>query len=321
MLIEEISRRKMHHTQNGRFFNPWHPNSRRNFFDLLKWKLFSSNIYRDQKKRQIPFNVITPDISKLDQTSSDYMIWLGQSTILMKINAKVILTDPVFWNINFFLKRTIRLPIDPEKLPAIDYVLVSHGHYDHLDTRSIRFLRERSDPYFVSGPGYENYFRSIGTSKHIVLDWWDTYAKDDIILTALPVQHWSKRGLFDTDQMLWCSFLIEHGMKKYYWVGDSGYFEGYKEIGEKFGPIDVLLIPIGSYEPRWFMKTFHVTPEEAMLVAKEVRARYFVPIHWGTFDLTDEPLWLPILHLKEIYQGHTNPALKILEHGGHLIPD
>lgn len=320
MLLEEISRRKIHHTRHGRFYNPWNPNSR-NFFDLFKWKLFSRNIYRDQKKRDVPFKVIKPDLEELDRTARDYMIWLGQSTVLMKINGKVIITDPVFWNINFFLKRKTRLPIDPEKLPAVNYVLVSHGHYDHLDTRSIKFLWERFNPYFVSRPGYENYFRSIGTSKHIVMDWWETYVQDDIVLTALPAQHWSRRGLFDTNRMLWCSFLIEHRMKKYYWVADSGYFEGYKEIGDKFGPIDVLFIPIGAYEPRWFMKTFHVNPEEAILVAKDLRARYFVPIHWGTFDLTDEPLWLPISHLRQIYQEHVGTGMKILEHGEYLIPD
>ncbi len=106
---------------------------------------------------------------------------------------------------------------------------------------------------------------------------------------------------------------------KYYWIGDSGYYEGYKEIGEKFGPIDILFVPVGAYEPRWFMKSYHVNPEEAIQVAKDVQAINFIPIHWGTFDLTDEPLWLPIKHLKEIYKEDSNPKLRVLEHGGHFI--
>lgn len=316
--IEEIAKKRIHHSENGRFINPWYKNTRRNFFDVMKWLVFSKNIYREEKKLPVTFKIHRPDFSSLDKTAENYMVWLGHSTLLMKVRNKMFITDPVLWNINSFIKRKTSLPIDPEKLPVIDYVLISHGHYDHLDTRSVRFLKERYDPFFVSGPGYEKYFKKIGTSKHIILDWWEEHITENIEITSLPVQHWSKRSLFDTDKMLWCSFLIQDGMTKYYWVGDSGYYEGYKEIGEKFGPIDILFIPIGAYEPRWFMKTFHVNPEEAIQIAKDIRAKHFVPIHWGTFDLTDEPLWLPVRHLKEIYKDGSNPVAIFLEHGESL---
>jgi L-ascorbate metabolism protein UlaG (beta-lactamase superfamily) len=319
MSIEEIARKKLHHGKDSRFFNPWCPNCRKSYIDLLRWMVFSRNIYKEEKRKETKFNITTPDIFSLNKMSKDYALWLGHSTVFMRIGSKTIITDPVFWDINFFLKRKTPLPIDPKDLPKIDYVLISHGHYDHLDTKSIKFLKEHFNPSFISGPGYRDYFTSIGISKQIILDWWEGYEIENIKITSLPVQHWSKRGLFDTDKMLWCSFLIEHNNKKYYWIADSGYYEGYKEIGNKFGPIDVLFAPVGSYEPRWFMKTYHVNPEEAIQVAKDVRAKNFIPTHWGTFDLTDEPLWLPIKHLKEIYRDESNPGLTVLEHGGHFI--
>ncbi len=334
MSIEEIAKNKAHHGKDGRFYNPWCEGCRKSFADLLKWMVFSKNIYKEEKKKDVKFNVVKPDFDSLNKIGNDYIVWLGHSTVLMRIGGKFIITDPVLWDINFLLKRKTPFPIEPEKLPHIDYVLISHGHYDHLDTKSIKFLKERFNPFFVSGPGYEDYFASIGVVKHITLDWWEDYEIEGIKITSLPVQHWSKRGLFDTDKMLWCSFLIEKapspiplpqgegskGRVKFYWIADSGYYEGYKEIGEKFGPIDVLFVPLGAYEPRWFMKTYHVNPEEALQVAKDVRAKNFIPIHWGTLDLTDEPLWLPIKHLKEIYKDESNPKLRLLEHGGHFIP-
>jgi L-ascorbate metabolism protein UlaG (beta-lactamase superfamily) len=317
--IEEVARGKSHHREDGSFFNPWCRDCSKSFFDYLKWR-FSRSVYHEEKKKEVMLNVERPDFPSLERGSGDYMVWLGHSTLLMRVGNKKIITDPIFWGVNFLIRRKTPFPIEPEKLPHIDYVLISHGHYDHLDTKTIEFLKNRFDPFFISGPGYEDYFASVGISKHIVLDWWQNHEDQNITITALPVHHWSKRGLFDTNRMLWSSFLIERESVKYYWVGDSGYYGGYKEIGKKFGPVDILFVPIGGYEPRWFMKTYHVNPEEAVEIAKDVRAKTFIPIHWGTFDLTDEPLWLPIEHLKEIYNAGEGPALEILDQGGYFFP-
>ncbi|MBI5598213.1 MAG: MBL fold metallo-hydrolase [Deltaproteobacteria bacterium] len=335
MSLEEIVRGKKHHGKDGRFFNPWCPDCRRSTIEFLKWR-FSKNPYREEKKNEAGFDAVRPDFSSLDNDTgragqlagpagppaghAGYAVWLGHATVFIKAGGKAIITDPVLWDISFFLKRKTPFPVEPERLPHIDYVLISHGHYDHLDTKSVRFLKERFDPVFITAPGYESYFKSIGVSKHIALDWWEEYADGDLRIRALPVQHWSKRGLFDTDTMLWASFLIGHGSKKYYWIGDSGYFEGLKEIGEKFGPMDVMFAPIGAYEPRWFMKTYHMNPEEALQAASDARAKVFIPIHWGTFDLTDEPLSQPLERLRGAYKEGNGPlALKILGHGGHIV--
>ncbi|MBI5810946.1 MAG: MBL fold metallo-hydrolase [Deltaproteobacteria bacterium] len=313
--------KKRNRDKNGRFFNPWHGSdiSAGRYLQLIKWLVFSKNQYRAAKKKPVEFRMERPDFKGLDAIGKDYLVWLGHSTVFIRAGGKAIITDPIFWDINFLIRRKTGLPIRPEDLPPVDYVLISHGHFDHLNTRSIRFLHKRDDPVFIAGPGFEGYFKSVGAARYIALDWWAAHTGDGVKITALPVQHWSKRGFFDTNRMLWCSFLIESAGARYYWIGDTGYYEGFKEIGERLGPVDVLMAPVGAYEPRWFMQRFHVNPEEAVRIARDVGARLVIPIHWGTFDLTDEPLWLPIKRLKEIVDPDAGPPVKILNHGGHFI--
>lgn len=282
---------------------------------------FSESKWAAEKKRPVSFEVIKPDFTALEKTGKDYIVWLGHSTAVIKTSGKRIITDPVFWNVTRFVKRKTPLPVDPAGLGRIDYVLISHSHYDHLNTESVRFLKERFDPVFICGPGYGDYFKPIGITRFIELNWWEGHTADGLRITSLPVQHWSKRTLSDTNKRLWTSYLIESRGMKYYYIGDTGYYEGFKEIGGKFGPIDVLMVPVGAYEPRWFMKTNHVNPEEALMIARDVRAKTVIPIHWGTFDLTDEPLWLPIEHLKEIYDSGKDPQMRILPHGGSWTLD
>jgi L-ascorbate metabolism protein UlaG (beta-lactamase superfamily) len=319
MLVSRAIRGK-----DGRYSNPWQSPAPNRFLKLIKWLLFSKNAFGAEKKRPFAgFPIERPDFNALDSIGEDYSVWLGHSTVFIRAGGTSLLTDPVFWNVTPFIRRKTPLPVEPVDLPRVDVVLVSHGHYDHLNARSIRFLKDTSDPVFVSAPGYDRFFRSMGTTRHVVLDWFESMDLGGVRITSLPAQHWSKRTVFDTNRHLWCSYLIEHSGYKAYWIGDTGYYEGFREIGEKFGPVDILFVPIGAYEPRWFMEGFHVNPEEALKVARDLNARTIVPIHWGTFDLSDEPLWLPIEHLKEInkeiHDDKAGPELKVLKHGGHLV--
>ncbi len=316
MTFEELSKRKLHHKGDSTFFNPWCDECRRGISDFLYWKLVSTNRYAEQKKRPVILSARRPDFGVLEAGEKDYAVWLGHSTVLIRANGIRILTDPVFGDINFLMKRKTAFPLEPENLPAIHYVVISHNHYDHLDIASITLLKKLFDPQFVTGPGYGDFFKTI-TDKHITLDWWETHEAKGVRITSLPAQHWSRRGIFDTNGMLWASYLVEGKGKRYYWAGDTGYFPAFREYGEKFGPVDAAFLPIGSYEPRWFMGVNHLNPEEALKAAVELRARIFIPIHWGTFDLTDEPLYLPIERLKEAAKDAPNkPRLKILDHGG-----
>ena len=310
--------RKAHHN-NGRYLNPWLKETRASYWGLIKWKLLSRNRFKEERKRPFSFKVETPDFTSLDRSGSDYIVWLGHSTVLIKAGSKTIITDPVFWDVNFLIRRKAPFPIDPERLPRIDICLISHGHYDHLNTRSVAFLKERHNPLFITGPGYEEYFRPLGPIRHVPLDWNEEYSIEGVRIRSLPCQHWTKRTLFDTNRMLWCSFLIESKGKKYYWIGDTGYYEGFRSIGSRHGPVDVLIVPIGAYEPRWFMKGAHVNPEEALLIARDVSARLVIPAHWGTFDITDEPLWMPPERLREVHDPSKDPLVKILNHGGSLV--
>ncbi|MEK7773981.1 MAG: MBL fold metallo-hydrolase [Deltaproteobacteria bacterium] len=315
---------KPHKDRNHRFYNSWAQKRKWVSIDLVKWLVFSKNRFREEKKKPVTFPVERPDFELLKKENSDYIVWLGHSTVLMSVGGKTVITDPVFRDVNFIIKRKTPFPVDPDALPRIDYVLISHGHYDHLNTKSVKFLKERFDPVFVSGPGYEDYFKSTGISRRVTIGWWEEHSDAGLRITSIPVQHWSRRTIFDANRMLWCGFLMENlpNGKKYCWLGDTGYFDGFKDIGERFGPMDFLLVPVGAYEPRWFMKPSHLNPEEALMAARDLRAKTVIPIHWGTFDLTDEPLYLPIERLKEVYDDASGMELKILNHGGHIvIPD
>lgn len=318
--IEVMAKEKMHHRKDGRFFNPWCDDCQKSFFDFLKWK-FSSNDYSSRKEERPHIPLEKPDIKALEASGEDWFIWLGHSSVLMKAGGKYLITDPVFEGAIIFVDRETPSPIDIDELPGLDYILISHGHYDHLDTDTLIKLNKKFSPEVISGPGYEDYFSSIGIKKRIPLDWWESYDDGEISIRSLPAQHWSKRTLFDSHGMLWCSFIIDSAKMRYYWLGDGGYFRGFKEIGDKFGPFGIAFLPIGAYEPRWFMKSHHMSPEEALIAAKDLKTKRLIPIHWGTFDLTDEPLDLPLKEVKEKHYPFRNDfELKTLPIGGvHIV--
>ena len=318
--IEVMAKEKMHHRKNGKFSNPWCEDCQKSFFDFLKWQ-FSSNEYGSRKEKHPHIPLERPDIKALEASGEDWFIWLGHSSVLMKTGGKYLITDPVFEGATIFVDRETPFPINIDELPKLDYILISHGHYDHLDTDTLKMLNKKFSPEVISGPGYEDYLSSIGIKKRIPLDWWDSYDDGEISIRSLPAQHWSKRTLFDSYGMLWCSFIIARGEIRYYWLGDGGYFRGFKEIGDKLGPFDIAFLPIGAYEPRWFMKSHHMSPEEALIAAKDLKAQMLIPIHWGTFDLTDEPLDLPPEEVRnKHYPFRKDFELETLPIGGvHIV--
>ena len=184
-----------------------------------------------------------------------------------------------------------------EELPRIDVVLISHNHYDHLDEQSVIALNAQKGgpPLFIVPLGIERWLHGVGITHTRALDWWDTVQVQELTVHLVPVQHWSRRTLADTNTTLWGGFVIEgesRGKKRrVFFSGDTGYSkQHFSEIGSRFGGVDLALIPIGAYEPRWFMSAQHVNPEEAVQVHRDLRARLSVGIHWGTFQLTDEPI-------------------------------
>jgi N-acyl-phosphatidylethanolamine-hydrolysing phospholipase D len=202
-----------------------------------------------------------------------------------------------------------------EDLPEIDIVLISHNHYDHLDRNTIEFLGNK--PMYLVPLGVGEFFEALEITRYEEFDWWDTIKINTIEFICTPAQHFSGRNLFDSNKTLWCGWILKDTLISVYFAGDTGYFPVFKEIGEKFGPIDLAAMPIGSYEPRWYMEPVHMNPEQAVDAYLDVKARYFIPIHWGTFNLGEEPIYEPATLLRrEIKKRKLDENLFwILKHG------
>jgi len=316
--LEEMTIKKAHHRGNpGGFLNPWLTEGEPGgLLRFLKWK-FSNNPYAEEKKNPPRFTVIPTNVAEIE-SQGDSITYLGHATLWIHLLNQNVITDPVFSNaIVYFIKRHAPFPVPLAALPPFQVVLISHSHYDHLDQASIQRLGNK--PLYLTPLGYKDWFESVVPGARVIeLDWFETVVHQGITYRLLPVQHWTKRTLFDTNKRLWGSWLIEGNGRKVYFGADSGYFQGYREFGRKYGPIDAALLPVGLYEPRWFMKTYHLNPEEAVRAAKELRAGVIIPQQWGTFDLTDEPLTLPPQDYRSAARdaGLTEKEAPLIPHGG-----
>ena len=246
---------------------------------------------------RIPENLA---ISKFNELSaSNTITWLGHSTFLLRIGGKIILTDPFLTDraspFSFVGGVTRYVPpgITVKNLPEIDIIVVSHNHYDHLDLQTICALYNKDSIDVFVPVGLKSNFLDCGYSKVYELDWWKEKSLDGLNIAALPAVHDSGRGLTDKDETLWASWAIISGKNKYYFGGDTGYSPVFKEIGGTYGPFNLAIVPIGAYEPRKLMWMSHVTPEEAVEIGKDIKAKVLVGGHWGTIELSDEDHWEP----------------------------
>jgi len=269
----------------------------RPFSEFFRWQ-------RDRWSLDIPppkmdLAPIAADLAFLRANKSEFAAtWIGHATVLVQLGGLNVLTDPHFSERAFPVqfagpKRWQPPAIAMKDLPHIDVVFVSHNHYDHLDEGSVRALNAQpgGPPLFVVPLGLERWLAGAGITNAKPLDWWDSVAVGAAKITLTPVQHWSRRSYSDTNTTLWGGMALESGGRRVFFAGDTGYsVQHFNEIGARFGGFDLALIPIGAYEPRWFMRQQHVNPEEAVMIHREVRARLSIGVHWGTFLLTDEPL-------------------------------
>ncbi|MEO6028846.1 MAG: MBL fold metallo-hydrolase [Candidatus Binatia bacterium] len=254
---------------------------------FLARKVWTSTVGRSGAAALVPY-----DPTAL--AASPSVTWIGHATFLVRMDGVTFLTDPMFSKraspLSFAGPPRLVAPGVPlDALPPIDFVTLSHDHYDHTDLPSIAALAKRG-ARFIVGLGMGDLVRSVG-GEAIELDWWQSTTIGGVQVHCVPAQHFSGRGLFDGDRRLWAGWVVEGPNRRFYHAGDTGSFEGFKEIGKRFGPIDLAALPIGAYEPHAdIMRFVHVNPEEAVQIALAVGARRAVGMHWGTFDLTDEPL-------------------------------
>lgn len=224
--------------------------------------------------------------------------WVGHSTLLIQLDGVNILTDP-HWSdraspVSFAGPKRVAPPgVSFENLPPIDLVLISHDHYDHLDTETVRRLARSHHPFFLVPLGLKAWFAELGITEVEELDWWESRRVKGLTVICLPAQHFSGRTLWDRNQRLWSGWVVAGDAKRIFFAGDTGYYEVFKEIGNRLGPFDLAAVPIGAYLPRSIMQMTHLTPEEALQVFAAVRGQRLVAIHWGTFDLTEEPIEEP----------------------------
>jgi L-ascorbate metabolism protein UlaG (beta-lactamase superfamily) len=224
--------------------------------------------------------------------------WVGHATLLIQMDGVNVLTDPQ-WSpraspFSFAGPKRVTPPgLRLEDLPPVHLVLISHDHYDHLDVATVQKLHETHRPRFLVPLGLKAWFADLGITDVEELDWWQSRTERGLTLTAVPAQHFSGRTLWDRNRRLWCGWTIAGRDRRLFFAGDSGYNEVFKEIGTRLGPFDLAAVPIGAYLPPVIMKPSHTTPEEALQILEDVGGRAMVPIHWGTFDLADEPLEEP----------------------------
>jgi L-ascorbate metabolism protein UlaG (beta-lactamase superfamily) len=285
---------------NGKtFFNPGEE-SGRGLLDLLRWKL-TSRAATWPKHVKVDRQPLPP----APVLEGVVATWVGHATFLVRTASATILTDPVFSDVagplSWLGPRRVAPPgVDFDVIPRVDLVLLSHDHYDHCDMPTLRRLAKRDDPLVVSPLGHRSLLAAAGLSRIVELDWWETHAcLPGADVTLVPARHWSRRRPFGTNTRLWGGFMLRSGGRRVYFAGDSGYQEGlFAEIGRRCGAPDLAMIPIGAYEPRWFMKDAHMNPAEAVRVHREVGARRSIAMHWGTFQLTDEAFEAPVQALE-----------------------
>jgi L-ascorbate metabolism protein UlaG (beta-lactamase superfamily) len=305
------------HCDGERFFNPLE--NARPLADVIKW---ARTRQRTPWPARVALTPHDPPPARVDP-GRVAVTFIGHSTFLLRTASIVVLTDPVFTTHAGPFGRLgparVRPPaIAAADLPPIDLVLVSHNHYDHLQPSSLRRFRETAA--FVAPLGVA---KQLGLPKRKIheLDWWDTTRIGNAEITCVPAQHFSARTPWDRNRTLWCGYIVRVDGVVIYFAADTGYTPQFKEIGERCPSIDLALLPIGAYEPRWFMSPVHMNPEEAVRAHQDVRARVSIGMHFGTFQLTDEGIDEPLRALERANASHGVKAdsFRTLEFGESVV--
>jgi len=294
------------------FFNPDAAQAR-GFVDVLRWKLTS------RPERSAPFvsDVIPSQPPSCVEDGQLRVTLINHSTLLIQQSGAHILTDPI-WSeraspFSSIGPRRRRAPgVQWGDVPRIDIVLLSHNHYDHLDIATLRRLADRGQSHFIVPAGLAGWLKSRGIGPAHELDWGDSLPAASATVHSVPALHFSARGLFDRNRTLWCGYVIEAAGRIIYFAGDTGFGEHFAQIRERFGAPRLALLPIGAYEPRWFMAPVHMAPDDAIRAHKILAARTSIAIHHGTFQLGDEAIDTP---KKQLRADGASDSFLVLDNG------
>lgn len=316
-----------HHDPDGGFRNPWPGSAPHGFGGFIKWMLTRSG--RNSAASNIPTPAPPPESFPPPSPDALRVTWVGHSSFLIQFDGMNILTDPI-WSeraspVGFAgPKRLVPPGMALEVLPKIDVTVLSHDHYDHLDDRTVRRLIEQFPEMSWLAPlGVGNFLRKRGTSSVQELDWWAEATVGSASFGCTPAQHFSGRYPWNRNATLWCGWTIRIGKTRVFFAGDTGLHPEFAAIAKRFGPFDLSILPIGAYDPRWFMQTVHMAPEEAITAFSSLGSDHpnhpgvMVGSHWGTFQLTDEPVGEPPVVARDAWSEANLPAesLWILAHG------
>jgi N-acyl-phosphatidylethanolamine-hydrolysing phospholipase D len=313
-----------HHRRRG-FRNP-HNHDAHDGWDALRW--LPGFLLKPYSRPRLPQH--RPDLARLhDPAGTDLLTWIGHSSFLLQLGGRSLVTDPHLTARASPLRRIgprrlQRPALDFADLPPLDLALISHNHYDHLDEPTVvRLAREHPSLRFVVPLGLADWFARRDIHRVTELDWWQHADFDGLRVHAVPAQHFSGRGAHDRNSTLWCGFVVESGDRRCYFAGDTGYSPDFTDIGARFAPIDLALLPIGAYAPRWFMRSMHINPEEAVRIHRDIGSRLSIAMHWGTFRLTEEPVDEPPQQLRAALDaaGIARDRFRVLAHGETLQLD
>lgn len=299
--------------KKNKYFNPYAPKSNRKLYHYFLWQI---GYYKDNKfPKPIPKGFTYPKPRSQQKKTPYSVFWVNHSSFLLQVHSLTILTDPI-WSARcspvqgIGPKRLHKPPIALADLSRVDMVLISHDHYDHLDSYSVKQLyKSFPDIIWVIPSGVASWFHQRGIKNTVELSWWGSstlhFPKSSITIeiTAVPAQHFSGRGIFNDNKTLWCGFVAtvfrkNKVEKRFYFVGDTGYNERiFREIGERFHSMDLSLIPIGAYSPKRFMDPVHIDPEQAVKIHSDVHSSLSIGMHWYTFRLSEEKRLQPAYDL------------------------
>ncbi|MCC5922015.1 MAG: MBL fold metallo-hydrolase [Cyclobacteriaceae bacterium] len=279
--------------EDGMYKNLYTP-FENSFADLLKWQMTKNPQKQDKKADKRVLRTIK-GIDFLN-SSDDMILWLGHASFFIRLSGTTFLIDPIFFD-SPFLKRASELPFSPDELDAIDYILISHDHRDHCDEKTLRFLGEQlPDAKVLTGLDMGGLLSEWMPNNEIEeAGWYQEYNSKDFAgsLVFVPARHWARRGLTDLNQRLWGGFFLKTEDKSIFYMGDSGNDPHFEDIARICGQPDYCIMGVGAFKPEWFMAQAHISPMDAVDAFHRMGGKHFIPMHYGTFDLSDEPLLEP----------------------------